>query len=181
MNGADAGFPPAPCPAESKRQSVYSPGVVRDGERLCRVVHQLQAVVGSGLGPAAFPVKDLCDAERAGISVIRINGMTASECQRLVRTAFDRPAGWTWLGTGTATCGRIRNILHDGARAFCVVDDGKPGFETHALIRLRDPKSRRSLARRLRASLLSAFRYLPEDHAFRRKHHAARTHDAEPR
>lgn len=166
MNGVDAGSSPAPCPGESKQQSVHSPGVVRDGERLCRVVHQVEAVVRSGLGPAAFPVKDLCQPERRGISVIRINGMTASECRRLVRTAFNRPAAWTWLGTGTATCGRVRNIRHEGARAFCVVDDGRPGFETHALIRLRDPKTRRSLARRLRASLLDAFQYLPGDDAF---------------
>ena len=141
--------------------------MVRDEERLCRIVHQAEAIVGRGLGPAAFPVKDLCDPERGGISVIRINGMMAPECRRLVRTAFDRPAGWTWLGTGAATCGRIRNILHEGARAFCVLDDGKPGFETHALIRLQDPKTPRSLARRLRASLLHAFEYLADDDAFR--------------
>lgn len=140
--------------------------MVGDEERLCRVVHRIEAVVGGVLGPAAFPVKDLCDAERGGISVIRINTMTASECQSLVRTAFDRPAGWTWLGTGTSTCGRIRNILHEGGRAFCVVDDGKPGFETHALIRLQDPRLARSTARRLRACLMEVFRYYPDDDAF---------------
>ena len=129
-------------------------------------MHRVEAVVGGVLGPAAFPVKDLCDPERGGISVIRISTMTASECRGLVRTAFDRPAGWTWLGTGAATCGLIRNILHGGVRAFCVVDDGKPGFEAHALIRLQDPKLPRSTARRLRARLMEVFRYYPDDDAF---------------
>lgn len=129
-------------------------------------MHQVEAVVAGGLGPAAFPVKDLCDPERGGISVIRIDTVTASECRRLVRTAFDRPAGWTWLGTGGATCRQIRNILHENVRAFCVVDDGKPGFETHALIRLQDPRLRRSAARRLRAGLMEVFRYYPADDAF---------------
>lgn len=141
--------------------------MVRDEERLCRVVHQVEAVVRGVLGPAAFPVKDLCDPERGGISVIRINAVTASECRRLVRTAFDRPAGWTWLGTGAATCGRVRKILHEGVRAFCVVDAGKPGFEAHALIRLQDPGLPRSTARRLRAGLMEVFRYYPDDDAFR--------------
>lgn len=166
MNGAVAASPPAPCPGESKRQSAYSPGVVRDEERLCRIVHRVEAVAGSSLGPAAFPVKDLCDPERRGISVIRIEGMTASECRRLVRTAFGHPARWTWLGIGAATCGRVRNLLHEGARAFCVVDDGKPGFERHALIRLQDPRLRRSTVRRLRAGLIEVFRYQADDDAF---------------
>ena len=61
-------------------------------------------------------------------------------------------------------CGRIRSIRQtDGARAFCVVDDGQQDYESHTLV--REPKSctvTKELARAIRNELLKLLSYFPD-------------------
>lgn len=125
------------CPLEHEQQSEHSRGVVADAERLGRFIyHEEQVDDSTGeLKSGAFQMDEFLEAERRGASVARVDRSNADDLRRLGRQFAARgQARWT-RGLGVSLVLDVRQIS-DGAgkRVFCVVDDGKPDFEAHALI-----------------------------------------------
>ena len=155
-------MPSVVCPEERSQQSRFSPDVIQDAETLGRVAHHQDHIQDGELHPALFPIKDLTAPDRRGISVVRLDGTIYAECHETVRNAFGKPADWRWRGLATARCESVRGV-QDGntGRAFCAVDDGKPEFRSHALIRLHEAGTPDRPIRRLRARLLACFEFWP--------------------
>lgn len=150
------------CTEENEQQSSHSPGTVRDEERLVRFIWRSDHLAEDGeLAPAAFPVKDFLDCSRGGLSVARLNHMTTTELRRHADLIGSGSAK-TVKGMAVAETRSIRAIRNDGARMFCVVDDGKPDFQAHAVTRLADSHGmNRSSVRRIRQQLMRSFSLQP--------------------
>lgn len=157
------------CVEENERQSHHSPGVIRDEERLARFIWRREHVADDGkLAPAAFPVADLLDRGRGGLSVARLGHMMPSDVQRQIDAFVGRvgnEGAKTAKGMAVAETRDIRAIRTDSVRTFCVVDDGRPDFQAHAAIRLaRLAECRgmtRSSVRRVRHQLMRFFSFQP--------------------
>ncbi len=106
------------------------------------------------LAPAAFPIRDMMDAQRRGVSVARLDHMTSEDIQQRLVAPARRFTGCA------VTVTRLLRALRspDGRRSICVVDDAQVGFDAHALVRLayREGNDKASV-RRLRERLLAQF------------------------
>ena len=119
------------CVEENQQQSDHHAfGTVRDEERLARFVWRSDHLAADGeLAPAAFPVQDLLEQNRGGLTK------------------------------------GVRAIRKGGARLLCVVDDGLPDFQAHAVTRLADHQyMSRSSVRRVRKQLMHTFAFQPSNH-----------------
>ena len=148
------------CIEEDEQQSSHSPGTVRDEETLARFIWRSDHLAEDGeLAPAAFPVQDFLDLSRGGLSVARLDHMTAVEIRRHAALVGDGNAT-TARGRAVAETKDIRAIRANDARVFCVLDDGQPDFPAHAATRLADMRGvSRSSARRVRNLLMRVFSY----------------------
>ena len=151
------------CIEEDEQQSSCSPGTVRDEESLARFIYRSDHLADDGeLAPAAFPVQDFLDRGRGGLSVARLDHMTPIDVQRHVVALVGSGNARATKGMAVAETRGIRAIRNDGARTFCVVDDGKPDFQAHAATRLADSHGMsRSSVRRVRRQLMRSFSFQP--------------------
>ena len=152
------------CSEENEQQSCHSPGTVGDEESLARVIWRGDHLAEDGeLAPAAFPTQDFLDRSRGGLSVARLEHMMAHESQWL-GALLGAGSGKRLKGMAVAGTDDVRAIRTDGARAFCVVDDGTADFRAHAAIRLaRERRINRSSVRRVRHKLMQVFSFRPSD------------------
>ena len=150
------------CSEEQEQQSPHSPGTVRDEERLGRFIVRRDHLAEDGeLAPAAFPVQDFLDHSRGGLSVARLDHMSAIDIRRRAVLVGSGSANAV-RGRAVAKTGPIRAIRTDGGRVFCVVDDGKPDFGAHAATRLADERGiSKSSVRRARNQLMRLFSFQP--------------------
>lgn len=150
------------CPSEYEPQSLHSRGgVVEDQERLGRFVyHKEQVDDATGeLKPGAFPMAEFIEAERRGASVIRVDRSNRDELHQQ-GGQFAAPGRDRWVrGLGVSAAMRVRQVL-DGSRrrVFCVIDDGEPSFETHALISRSEAYTDGGFTERRLKSMLKPFR-----------------------
>ena len=152
------------CIEEKQRQSVHSPGIVRDEERLARFVWRSEHLAEDGnLAPAAFPVQDFLEHRRGGLSVARLDHMTPVELRRQMGILVTRTNAKKSKGMAVAEKRAVRAIRNkSGARVFCVIDAGLPDFQAHAATRLADHESmNRSSMRRVRKQLMRSFAFQP--------------------
>lgn len=151
------------CIEEKEQQSPHSPGTVGDEERLARFIWRSEHLAEDGaLAPAAFPVQDLLDPSRRGLSVARSYHMTPIEIRKHVRTLVGSGSDETTKGMAVAETMSVRAIRSDGARVFCVVDDGKLDFQAHAVMCLAHSHGmNRSSVRRVRQRLMRSFSFQP--------------------
>ena len=152
------------CPEEATAQSVSGLGPVLDGEELGRFLYRDDHLTADGyLTPAALPTNDLLDPRRAGISVGRLDHLTADDirCLFVARERRTPPNGFR--GCGVAVTANVRDLrADDGRRELCVVDDATDGFDAHALVRLANPGAyTKASVRRLRGRLLDLFSFRP--------------------
>ena len=152
------------CSEEKEQQSRHSPGTVGDGERLARLIWRSEHFGADGkLVPAAFPTQDFLDHSRGGLSLARLDHMTHTEIRR-PDALLGGGSGKALKGMAVAETTGVRAIRTDGARAFCVVDDGTPAFRAHAAIRLAHQRGMsRSSVRRVRHKLMRVFSFRPSD------------------
>ena len=152
------------CSEEKEQQSRHSPGTVGDEERLARFILRNDHLAEDGeLAPAAFPTQDFLDHSRGSLSVGRLDHMTPNEIRR-PEALLGGDSGKTLKGMAVAETTGVRAIRTDGARAFCVVDDGTPSFHAHAAIRLAHQRGMsRSSVRRVRHKLMRVFSFRPSD------------------
>ena len=61
------------CHEELSAQSDSPYGMVTDSESLGRMIYRTDQIKNESLTPAAFPIKDLTDPNRGGMSVARLN------------------------------------------------------------------------------------------------------------
>ena len=126
-----------PCPEEQVAQS-DSAGPIGDSEKLARLISREDyvSVYDRKLTAAAFQIKDLVEPERKGISLIRLDKVETDKNKILLalrNEAYEKNI----TVVGVAFARSIRNVQdHNGCRAFCLVDDAYPGFESHALLKL---------------------------------------------
>ena len=148
------------CAAERVQQSELSPGTVEDDEPLGRFIsHKSHLMPDGRLATAAFRIADITKSN--GYSVMRLSGVSFEIYETTARRQLRRPEGWCPLGVAVAECESVRAIRDQrGSRLFCVVDDGLPNFELHALIRPRQRLNKRA-ARLLRTELMSQFVFWP--------------------
>lgn len=153
------------CIEENEQQSSYSPGIVRDEERLARFISRREHLAGDGeLAPAAFPVQDFLDRGRGGLSVARLVHMMPTDVQRHVHALAGSGSTKTAKGMAVAETRDVRTIRMAGARTFCVVDDGKPDFQAHASVHLATGQGMtQSSVRRVRKELMHSFSFQPMD------------------
>ena len=148
------------CSEENEQQSLYSPGTVGDEEPLARFIWRDDHLAEDGqLAPAAFSVKEFLDDSRGGLSVARLDYMTADEIQRPAALLGPERAKMV-KGRAVAETTVVRAIRKEGLRVFCVVDDGKPNCHAHAATRLAEKRCMsRSAVRRVRAQLMRTFSF----------------------
>ena len=154
------------CVEENQQQSDHhSFGTVRDEERLARFVWRSDHLAGDGeLAPAAFPVQDLLEHSRGGLSVARLEHMTGEEVRRRVDALVDSTSAHRTKGLAVAEAKGIRAIRKSGVRQLCVIDDGLPDFQAHAVTRLANHQSMsRSSVRRVRERLMHTFAFQPSN------------------
>ena len=146
------------CIEENQQQSPHSPGTVRNEEKLARFVQRSDHLTEDGaLAPAAFPVQDLLNPSRGGLSVARVDHMTREEVRR--RTSANQIQDMA-----VAEAKAVRAIRENSARIFCVLDGGEPDFQAHAVVRLAAHLSLTpSSARRVRRQLMHTFAIQPSD------------------
>ena len=147
------------CLEERKQQSVYSPGTVRDDESLARFISRSEYIAQDGkLATAAFSVQDFLEPHRGGLSLARLGHMSRAEIRQRAEASADGTNDRPTKGMAVAETQAIRAIHSNGARLFCVVDDGLPDFRAHAVSHLADRRSAsRSSARRARMLLMQTF------------------------
>ena len=153
------------CIEENQQQSVHSPGIVRDEERLARFVWRSDHLAeGGALAPAAFSVQEFLDPSRGGLSVARLDHMTREEARKRVDAFVDSTSANQIKGIAVAETKIVRAIRKSNARIFCVLDDGQSDFRAHAVIRLADHLSPTlSSVRRVRRQLMHTFAFQPGD------------------
>ena len=155
----------ARCPGETKLQSTFSSGLVADNEPIARVAYLPQHIGPDGLpAPGLLPSQDLLDTDRRGLSTIRVRGMAAAGCDRIIRQRILKSHSQSYHGLAIVCCLAVRD-QRDGKREriWCVIDDGEEAFESHALIQLAAPhKYTRSSVKKVRGELLALFKYWPD-------------------
>lgn len=145
---------------ELQQQSDHSPGVVRDEERLARVVlpEHLDRTTG-GLKPTAFRIDDLMDPAR-GLSLVRMAHTTVDELGRHAARLMSRRPDRSAEGVVVAETASIRAIRDDNQhRALCVLDDGDVELQAHA-IAIRSGEQDRLSLKKVREHLMNLFRPL---------------------
>ena len=147
------------CIEERHQQSVHSPGTVRDDESLARFVSRREYLApDGGLAPTAFSTQDFLEPHRGGLSLARLDHMSGEDIRRRAEGTADGTIGGPIKQMAVAQTEAIRAIRSNGARLFCVVDDGQPGFRAHAALHLADHQSaNKSSVRRDRKLLVQAF------------------------
>lgn len=124
---------------------------VADDEILQRGVHAHHVDADGVPSSAAFPVKDLTDPERRGISVHRQS--------RIVDAKTVVPFG-SWSEHVDASAGAVRAILsEEGRQAFEVDAAPTAGDAGHALVRFADSANPPDSPRFERDKLLDVFRH----------------------
>lgn len=155
------------CVEEGTQQSEHSPGVVEDQERLARFIyteHHVDDETGE-LKAGAFPLDDLMEARRQGISLWRLGYMTLDELRKRGRAFEEAGNGRRFRGIGCGQTIDVRELNDDlGVRALCVIDDGLPDGPAHVLA-VRSADQNRSALKKVRGRLLDIFSPVkaPED------------------
>ena len=148
------------CLEEQTPQSEDSPGIVCDGERLGRFIYRTDHVAADGaLAPAALPSQDLLEPCRQGLSLARIDHMDPVEIRRRAKQFDTNSEANEHPTLAIARAHDIRCLrTESGRRSFCVIDDARPDFKAHALVRPADRAAHsRSSIKRLRRKLLELF------------------------
>ena len=79
------------CHEELSAQSDSPYGVVTDNEFLGRMIYRDDQIKSGSLTPAAFPIQDLTDSNRGGISVARLNHMSQQDRVAQIETFESNP------------------------------------------------------------------------------------------
>ena len=147
------------CHEELSAQSDSPYGMVTDSESLGRMIYRTDQIKNGSLTPAAFPIKDLTDPNRGGMSVARLNHMSQQDRVAQIKTFESNPENKI-QGIAVAKTLEIRNLRSIcGQRLFCVIDDAKTDFEAHALLRLENKNM--SAPRRARKTLMDLIQIHP--------------------
>lgn len=132
----------------------FSPGIVKDDERLLRALFNPEHVQDGQVLDRAIPVQDL---RRRGFSVHRMAHVSPEFVQRSIDELLARPrrAGpWADEGVAVLLTSGIRTLQLEGARAFVVIDTAHAGNPGHASIYVAKPEKGESYTRELRGLLL---------------------------
>ena len=152
------------CPEEKAARGEDGPGVVLDGEELGLFVLQDDKLTADGeLAPSAVPIADLLEPEREGLSVGRLRYLTREELHVLIEGYVRRNSANRFRGGGVTLTGGVRGLRGpDGRRCFCVVDDPREGYRSHALVRLADRAAYgKGTVRRVRRLLMDLLEFRP--------------------
>ena len=132
----------------------FSPGAVKDGERLLRALFNPEHVKQGQLQDLAIPVRDL---RERGFSVDRAGYVTRALVQSKIDDMLSRPRrGEPWVGAGIAVLvtAEVRSLLANGQQAFVVIDTATSDNPGHASIYAAQPGKTESQVRELRELLL---------------------------
>ena len=132
----------------------FSPGIVRDDERILRALFNPEHIRDGKPLPRAIPVSDL---RQRGFSVHRISYTTADFVQAAIDRTLSRTrrgAPWSDEGVAVMHTAQIRSLQLDEQRVFVVIDTAFPDNPAHASIYAAQPDRGEAHARELRALLL---------------------------
>lgn len=145
------------CQRECVKQSKFSPdppGVVENSESIGRLIiapEHVDEETGE-IKTAAFKKEQLAGD---GLSVARLSFATKEELKAVGEDLAGRRAETKFCGLIQAEVREIRRLNSDGARIFCVLDDGLEEFYSHALV--LSSKSCRINVRKARLELKNLF------------------------
>ena len=132
----------------------FSPGIVKDDERLLRALFNPEHVLGGQVIDRAVPVRDL---RERGFSVHRMTCVSPDFVQHSIDQLISRPRkGDPWIDEGVAVLmtSAVRALHLNDARAFVVIDTARYDHPGHASIYAAEPGKGESYARELRGLLL---------------------------
>ncbi len=132
----------------------FSPGVIRDDERLLRALFNPEHIHEGQVLDRAIPVRDL---RERGFSVHRMKHVSQEFVQRSIDEVLARPrksGPWTDEGVAVLRTIHVRSLRQADTRAFVVIDTALPHNPGHASIYAAEPGRGESYARELRDLLL---------------------------
>ena len=132
----------------------FSPGIVKDDERLLRALFNPEHVQGGQIIDRAVPVRDL---RERGFSVHRMACVSPDFVLHSIDQLISRPRkGGPWIDEGVAILmtSAVRALRLNDARAFVVIDTARYDHPGHASIYAAEPARGESYVRELRSLLL---------------------------
>ncbi len=146
------------CAEENSKQSPHTPdppGVISNEENLLRIIiaPEHQDLETGEIKTAAFKKDEL---KGEGLSFARMKLASEAELNLHASALASTRAENQFMGVLIGNVGAIRQIVDNGARAFCVLDDGLVDFPSHAIVK-RSGNQGDGAIKRARAQLMKVF------------------------